>query len=58
MAAYFFLNAIQQGPVGFAGSTEGHHGQQLGLLTHHTFLRREKSQLILFVAYQDIHEIL
>lgn len=44
--AYFLLNAIQQRPVGFAGSSEGHHGQQLGLLADHSFLRREKSRSV------------
>lgn len=45
IAAYFLLDIMKQRPVAFAGSTERHHGQQLGLVAHNTFLKRDKSHL-------------
>lgn len=36
--AHLLLNAVQQRPVGLVGGGEGHHGQQLGLLTDDTLL--------------------
>lgn len=41
--ANLLLDAVQQCPVGFVGSGEGHHGEQLGLLADDTLLRRNPS---------------